>query len=63
VSTTEQDIDYVDYEVRHILFGTRKGRTYRGLFTVVGAEIRLLHVRGPGQDVMTEKQLGRPNDD
>jgi hypothetical protein len=28
-------------------------RKYRGLFTVVDDEIRLLHVRGAGQDLMT----------
>ena len=54
--------EFVDYEVRQILFRTKTGRTYRGLFTVVGDEVRLLHVRGPGQDLMTGKTLGRPND-
>ena len=52
---------FVDDEVRQILFRTRRGRTYRELFTVVGDEVRLLHVRGPGQDLMTEETLGRPN--
>jgi plasmid stabilization system protein ParE len=53
--------EFVDYEVRQTLFRTRKGRTYRGLFTIVGDEVRLLHVRGPGQNLMTEEELGRPN--
>ncbi len=51
---------FVDYESRHVLFKTRKGQGYRALFTIVGNEIRVLHVRGPGQDVMSEDQLGNP---
>jgi plasmid stabilization system protein ParE len=38
-----------DIEIRHILFRTRAGRTYRAVFTVVDDEIRILRVRGPGQ--------------
>jgi plasmid stabilization system protein ParE len=53
--------EFVDYEIRQILFRTRKGKTYRGLFTIVDDEVRLLHVRGPGQDVMTKEQMGRSN--
>jgi len=52
--------EFVNYEVRQILFKTRKGRTYRGLFTIVGEEVRLLHVRGPGQDVLKGEQVGLP---
>jgi plasmid stabilization system protein ParE len=40
-------------EVRHILFRTRSGRTYRALFVVVGDEVRILRVRGPGQPPVT----------
>jgi plasmid stabilization system protein ParE len=50
--------DYVEYEIRQILFRTRKGRTYRMLSTIVGDEVRVLHVRGPGQDIMAARQLG-----
>ncbi len=38
-----------DIEIRHILFRTKYGRTYRAIFTVVDDEIRILRVRGPGQ--------------
>lgn len=47
-------------EVRQILFRTRAGRMYRAVFTVVGEEVRILRVRGPGQpplrrgDISTE---------
>lgn len=36
-------------EVRHMLFGTRKGRTYRALFVVRGDLVQILCVRGPGE--------------
>lgn len=37
------------WELRQFLFKTRRGRTYRGVFTIVGDGIRILRVRGPGQ--------------
>ena len=50
----------VDYEVRHFVFKTRRGHRYRAVYTVVDDEVRILHIRGPGQDVMSE--LGPPDD-
>jgi plasmid stabilization system protein ParE len=44
-------------EVRHLLFRTRAGRTYRALFLVVGDEVRVLRVRGPGQAPVTRHDL------
>jgi plasmid stabilization system protein ParE len=41
--------ELVAHKVRQFLFKTPRGRTYRGLFTVVGDEVRILRVRGPGQ--------------
>jgi plasmid stabilization system protein ParE len=55
--------EFVEYDVRQTHFRTRKGKTYRMLFTIVGEEVRVLHVRGPGQDIMTALQLGGFNDD
>ncbi len=52
--------EFAHYEVRHFVFKTRRGRRYRAIYTVVGSEVRILHIRGPGQDVVTE--LG-PSDD
>jgi hypothetical protein len=43
----------VDYPVQQFLFKTPRGRKYRILYTIVGDEVRVLHVRGPGQDVIT----------
>jgi plasmid stabilization system protein ParE len=36
-------------ELRHMLFGTRRGRTYRALFVIRGDLVQILCVRGPGQ--------------
>jgi plasmid stabilization system protein ParE len=41
--------EHVDYELRQFFFKTPYGRTYRGIFTVVGDEVLLLRVRGPDQ--------------
>lgn len=46
-------------DVRQLLFKTRRGRTYRALCTVVGAGIYILHVRGPGQNLLERKGLRR----
>jgi len=38
-------------------FGTRKGKKYRLLFVVVGHQVRILSVRGPGQAPITWDDL------
>ena len=45
------------YELRQFLFRTRQGRTYRGVFTILGDEVRLLRVRGPGQPALESDEL------
>jgi plasmid stabilization system protein ParE len=47
------DCEETEIEVRQKLFKTRRGRLYRLLYTIVGNEVRVLRVRGPGQDVIT----------
>ena len=42
--------DSTTHTVRQSLFQTPRGKTYRLLFTVVGRQVRVLHLRGPGQD-------------
>jgi plasmid stabilization system protein ParE len=49
--------DLTDLTLRQFLFKTRRGKTYRGIFTVVGAEIRVLRVRGPGQAPVDPEDL------
>lgn len=36
-------------ELRHLLFGFRKGRRYRALFIMRGATVKVLCVRAPGE--------------
>lgn len=35
--------------LKQAFFRTRRGRTYRAIFLVIGEEVRILRVRGPGQ--------------
>jgi plasmid stabilization system protein ParE len=35
--------------IRESYFRTRRGRTYRLLFAIVGADVRVMHVLGSGQ--------------
>ena len=49
---------HVTYELRQFLFKTSHGRIYRGVFTVVGDEVRVLRIRGPGQPPLTADELG-----
>ncbi len=49
--------EHVDFEVREVLFKTRRGLVYRALFTIHGNEVLILHVRGPGQDFVTSNEL------
>ncbi|MCI0358509.1 MAG: type II toxin-antitoxin system RelE/ParE family toxin [Planctomycetaceae bacterium] len=48
--------DFFADEIRQHLFKTRRGRPYRLLFTIAGQQVRLLHVRGPGQDLVRPEQ-------
>ena len=41
--------DIIERTIRQFFFKTRRGRTYRGVFTMVDNEIRILRFRGPGQ--------------
>ena len=49
--------EFVEHEIRQILFKTPRGRLYRCLFTVTGNEVRLLRVRGPGQRDLQRDEL------
>jgi plasmid stabilization system protein ParE len=41
-------------------FKTRRGRTYRALFVVVYDTVHIIHIRGPGQDLVPPEQLQLP---
>ena len=47
----------VSYELQQVLFKTKRGRMYRFVFTIVGDELRILRVRGPGQPVLGPDEL------
>ncbi len=47
----------VGVDLRQALFKTRRGRTYRILFLIVDAEVRVLRVRGPGQRPIAARDL------
>ncbi len=50
--------ELVDFEIRQMLFKTRRGRQYyRIIFTIVGNQARVLHVRSPGQDLVPAEKL------
>ena len=57
-SLAEEYEQFPAYTLRQFLFKTRRGRKYRGLFTVVGHDVRVLRVRGPGQDLVTPDDVG-----
>src|SRR5438132_13570876 len=44
-----------EFPVQQFMFKTPRGRNYRILYTIVGDEVRVLHVRGPGQDLVMPK--------
>ena len=49
--------DEIGLPIRQKLFKTRRGRTYRLVYTIVGDEVRVLRVRGPGQAPITAEDV------
>jgi hypothetical protein len=49
-----------DSEIRQIVFKTRSGLPYRALFTIDGDQVHVIHVRGPGQDLIMPGNLRLP---
>lgn len=41
--------DHFEFDIRQVLFKTRRGRIYRAIFFVEGLDVYVLRVRGPGQ--------------
>jgi plasmid stabilization system protein ParE len=46
----------VEAEIRELLFGRRQG-VYRALFTIVGSEVQILHIRRAARDWATTDEL------
>lgn len=54
-----EDDDH-EVEIRQMFFRTRQGNNYRALYTVRGADVFVLHLRGPGQDLMGPDEITLP---
>jgi len=52
-----------DDEIRQRLFKTPHGLQYRLLFVIRGDTIYILHVRGPGQNLLPTDSLRLPDDE
>ncbi len=46
--------------IQHFIFKTRRGRRYRAIFTLDENIAYVLHVRGPGQRLVSKKDLRLP---
>ena len=46
--------------IRQAIFKTRRGRPYRALFIVRGQDAFIVHVRGPGQNILSAGELQFP---
>lgn len=43
--------------IQQVIFKTRRGLPYRALFTIRDADVFVLHIRGPGQDLLARGAL------
>jgi len=48
---------HVEEDIRQVFFKTRRGHPYRILYTVVGDQVRVLRVRGTGQDLLGPEEI------
>lgn len=48
---------YGDTEIRQVIFKTRRGKTYRLLFTIRDNVVFIRHVREPGQDLVSPEEF------
>lgn len=49
--------EHVEEDIRQIFFKTRRGYPYRIVYTVVDDEVRVLRVRGLGQEIVSSEGL------
>ena len=47
-----------ELEIRQVFFRTRKGRDYRALYTIRDRDVYVMHIRGPGQDLVPADEVG-----
>ena len=43
---------FMGVTVRHAFFKTPRGKQYRVLFYIAGNDVRIMHLLGPGQDLL-----------
>jgi plasmid stabilization system protein ParE len=58
IAPEDEDHEETIYQV---IFKTRRGLPYRALFIVRGNQLYVLHVRGPGQDLMSPDEVRLPH--
>jgi hypothetical protein len=51
-----------EFEVRQVLFKTRRGNVYRALYLLDGEDVYILRVRGKGQAPVKPADFGHPGD-
>jgi plasmid stabilization system protein ParE len=44
-------------DIRQLLFKTRQGLTYRALFVIREDLVRIIHIRGAGQDIINPNEI------
>jgi len=49
-----------EFDIYQALFKTRRGRIYRALFAITGGTVNIMHVRGPGQDLVPPDEIVAP---
>lgn len=49
--------EHVEEIIRQVFFRTRRGHPYRIVYTVIGDEVRVLRLRGFGQDLMGPEEF------
>lgn len=47
--------------IRNVIFKTRRGLPYRALFVIRDDRVHVIHVRGPGQDLVKPDDIGLPD--
>ncbi len=55
-----EDEDH-EIDIRQVTFKTRSGSTYRALFKIDGDRVFVMHIRGPGQDLVSPEDIALPD--
>jgi len=58
-SLAPEDADH-DQAIRNVVFKTRRGRRYRIILTIQNEVVYALHIRGPGQNLLSAAELKLP---